>query len=221
MKYLAVLSMIIDHCAFNFYYAITPGSIMWQIMHFIGRLADPIMAYFIAEGYIHTHNVNKYLLRLAVFTLISWLPFNLFVYGSWPHANLGVIFTLMLGLIAIYFWDKGGKNIAVRLSVIVLLCFLSRYGDWKYVNVLWPLLFFVFRDDGLKKWLSYYVVACIEIVILLYSAGAVQINQAGLLMFPAVMIFCYDGMSGSKSNFHKWFFFAFYPLHMIILWLLR
>ena len=221
LKYLAVIAMLIDHCAFNFYAIIPPGGILWEVMHFIGRLANPIMCYFISEGYIHTRNVRRYVLRLAVFALISWLPFNLFVYGEWPRANLGVMFTLMLGLTAIIVWDKVRANIGVKLVIIALLCYISRYGDWRYINVILPLMFFIYRYDEPKKWLMYYGVVMLNIVRQLQTGGLVHLYQTGLLLFPLIMIFSYSGEGGSRSSVHKWFFYVFYPMHMIILWLLR
>ena len=215
LKYLAVAAMLIDHIAFN----LLPNGTLREVMRFIGRLTNPIMAYFIAEGYIHTRSIKRYIQRLCVFTLISWMPFNLFVYGYWPCANLGVIFTLMLGLIAICVWDKSGMNVAEKMCVILLLCYLSRYGDWRYVNVILPLLFYIFRKDAPKKWLSYYVFMGLN-MFRGALMGGLRMYQTGIYVFPLLMM-CYNGESGSKSVFHKWFFFVFYPLHLLILWCMR
>lgn len=208
LKYLAIAAMLIDHIAYKF----VPAGINHEVMRFIGRLTNPIMCYFIAEGYIHTRDLRKYFLRLAVFALISWLPFDLFVYGEWPRAKLGVIFTLMLGLLAICVWDKLRMNFAAKVAVIAGLCYLSRYGDWRYVNVILPLIFFMFREDALKKWTAYYV-----FTLLMMLRPSFHVYQVGQLVFPLLMT-CYNGESGDKSAFHKWIFFVFYPVHLLILW---
>lgn len=72
MKYLVIVAMLIDHIAWSF---VPMHTVLGQIMHFIGRLTGPTMAYFLAEGYLHTRNVKKYVTRLGIFALLSWIPF--------------------------------------------------------------------------------------------------------------------------------------------------
>ena len=73
IKYVVILAMLIDHIAWAF---VPRVSWQGQIMHMIGRLTGPTMAYFIAEGYVHTRSVKKYAKRLAIFAVISWIPFT-------------------------------------------------------------------------------------------------------------------------------------------------
>ncbi len=211
LKYLAIAAMLLDHIAYKF----VPAGIVHETMRFIGRLANPIMCYFIAEGYIHTRDIRKYILRLAVFALISWLPFDLFVYGEWPRANLGVIFTLLLGLLAITVYDAVRLNVAEKCAVIAGLCFLSRYGDWRYVNVILPLIFFMFREDVVKKWAAYYA-----FTLLIMTRSGFLVYNCGRLIFP-LFLTCYNGEGGEKSVFQKWIFYVFYPVHLLILWQMR
>ena len=75
IKYLVIIAMIIDHIATAF---LPDESILAMIMHFVGRFTAPTMAYFIVEGYYHTKSVKKYVIRLAVFAAVSWLPFSYF-----------------------------------------------------------------------------------------------------------------------------------------------
>ena len=64
LKYIVILAMLIDHIAWAF---VPTASIPGQLMHFIGRLTAPTMAFFVAEGYIHTHNIKNYaLVELSV-----------------------------------------------------------------------------------------------------------------------------------------------------------
>ena len=81
IKYIAIIAMIIDHIAWAF---VPTTSVLGQVMHVIGRLTGPTMAFMIAEGYVHTRDVKKYAIRLGIFALISWPPFSLFENGVWP-----------------------------------------------------------------------------------------------------------------------------------------
>lgn len=74
LKYLVIAAMLIDHIAWAF---VPTASLLGQVMHIIGRLTGPTMAYMLAEGYHYTRNVKKYAMRLGIFAVISWLPFSL------------------------------------------------------------------------------------------------------------------------------------------------
>jgi len=99
LKIFAIISMLIDHASFAFYGKFSP----WN---YLGRLAFPIFAYQISEGYIHTSNLRKYFLRLLVFALISQIPFSLFLSMYSDNFYLNIFFTLLLGLLAITVYDK-------------------------------------------------------------------------------------------------------------------
>ena len=70
LKYLVIAAMLIDHIAWAF---VPTASLLGQVMHVIGRLTGPTMAYMLAEGYHYTRNVKKYAMRLGIFAVISWL----------------------------------------------------------------------------------------------------------------------------------------------------
>ena len=131
LKYLVILAMLIDHIAWAFVLTASPAG---QLMHLVGRLTAPTMAYFIAEGYRHTQNVKKYVLRLALFALLSWAPFVYFEFGYFPihigkdgffiQPATGVIYTLLLGLLAICLWDRTKGPNGAR-SCLPSFCALS------------------------------------------------------------------------------------------------
>jgi len=101
LKITAIISMVFDHSG----YLIFNGELSY--FNYIGRLAFPIFAFQIAEGYIHTRNFKKYAMRLGIFALISQIPFFLFAhYVVGEGFVLNVLFTLFLGLAAIYAYDK-------------------------------------------------------------------------------------------------------------------
>ena len=126
LKYLVIAAMLIDHIAWAF---VPTASLLGQVMHIIGRLTGPTMAYMLAEGYHYTRNVKKYAMRLGIFAVISWLPFSYFESGGIRPA-FGVIYTLFLSLLAIWFWDKAKCSVSVKWLAVLVLCILSvRLGD--------------------------------------------------------------------------------------------
>lgn len=232
LKYIAILAMLIDHVAWAF---VPMFSVAGQAMHFIGRFTAPIMCYFVAEGYFHTQNVRKYLLRLGIFAIISWLPFawfelggDLFEGGRFLLAQ-SVIYTLFLGLLALHIWN-GAETRARKVFAVILICILSMVGDWAFFGVLW-ILFFGIHHGNLKLQIrSYYIVATVSMLAVIlqripkFISGEVPFYtvlwQFGLLAAPLFLI-CYNGERGSGKTVHKWFFYVFYPAHLLVLCVLK
>lgn len=222
IKYLVIAAMLIDHIAWAF---VPTESVLGQLMHFIGRLTGPVMAYFVAEGYFYTRNVKKYALRLGIFALVSWVPFCLFEFQRLPIYRMngrfyilptfGVIYTLLLSLLAIWLWDKGKYPKWVKILGIIGLCILSVFGDWPVFDVLYALVLFCYRDNAKKKWFWFCIISVP--VLLLGGFSIWGMFQLGVFMVPVLMQFFYNGESGSRHPVHKWFFYVFYPLHLLVL----
>ena len=243
IKYIVIIAMVIDHIAWAF---VPTGTLLGQLMHFVGRLTGPTMAYFLAEGYLHTQNIKQYAVRLGVFAVLSWGAFCFFEYGVLPimirpagtvsrigvalfttsnhtvflFPFFGVIYTLFLSLLAIWLWDKAPFLVWGRLAGVLLLCLLSRWGDWSYFGVLYAFTFFVLRNEPKWKWTAFSLItACIVLLPLLMQRWTL-LFQSGIFLVP-LLLSRYNGESGSKAPVHKWFFYAFYPAHLMILGILR
>ncbi len=223
LKYIAAAAMLIDHIAWGFVPEFTAA---WQIMHIIGRIAAPVMAYFIVEGYIYTHDRVRYGIRLLVFAFISWIPVCLFDYCR-LEPYFGVIYTLFLGYLAICVWDNAKIAYELRILLVVGLCLLSKFGDWEYFDVLWPFFFYVFKDDERKKWTTFCIIGAINVadsMMIDMEVGLsplTSIYQVGVFIVPFLIKYMYNGRRGNKNAFNKWFFYIFYPLHLLILGALR
>lgn len=218
LKYIAVLAMLIDHIGMMFIPITTPLGTLCRV---VGRLTAPIMCMFIAEGYKHTRSKEKYALRLLAFAVISQ-PFYAFAHGnSILEADFNMIFTLFLSFMCLYCADKIKVRFLKVLCVAGLVCF-STFGDWGITAPLWVLCFYKWGEDKKKctiafilvtvYWLVKATVNCVDMGYHWYG----EVCQLGLFMFIPFM-YAYNGKKGSDSAFSKWFFYGFYPLHLLVL----
>lgn len=201
---------------------------IYQIMRYIGRMAFPIYCFLLVEGFLHTRNVGKYALRLGVFALISEVPFDLALRGTvWAPTYNNVFFTLVIGLLLIWgvsyvekfheFWQEkqydgfigtvaalaiGGTMTAV--AVVLVEKVLST--DYGMGGVLAILVLYLFRKNV-------YIAYTLAILILVVLSGKTEI-LALLMLYP---ISHYDGSRGKNM---KYIFYAFYPVHLLLLALL-
>lgn len=206
LKYIVIIAMLIDHIAWAF---VPTASLLGQIMHFIGRLTAPTMAFFVAEGYHYTRNFKKYALRMAVFAAVSWAPFVFFETGRLPimiseggtvsfNPWQGVIFTLFLGLMAIKLWDSENPK-WIKFVGIIGICVISVIGDWAFMSVLWCLFFHIFRDEPKKKWIAFCIIGVFSSAsMFLAMPWYSQLFQLGVFAAPLLIGILYNGESGKK-----------------------
>lgn len=104
LKVIAVISMVIDHSA---YYLMEHETLLYEVMRCFGRIAFPVFAFLIAEGFLHTRNRMKYFLQLLGFAIISEVPWYLLNGADGTH---NVLFTLALGVLALAAMDAFKKD---------------------------------------------------------------------------------------------------------------
>ena len=93
-----------------------------------GRLAFPIFAFMAVEGYFHTHSFRKYALRLALFAVLSEVPFDLMYGGTWFYpVHQNVIWTLLLGLLGIHLMEICQQGLAL-LALLPIWLYRGRQG---------------------------------------------------------------------------------------------
>ncbi len=198
LKIIAITAMLIDHVGYMFF----PQHVIFEI---IGRIAFPIFAYLLVEGFVHTRNVKKYMLRLGVFALVSEIPFDLMFFGKLDFNHQNVFFTLFLGLLMLYLMDKMPRGIDCFLCglVFVLAADLLRtdYGSFGILMIFW---FYLYREQKLWKFIG---IALIN--VLLMSGSQVY----AILAFIPILL--HNRKEGPKI---KWFFYGFYPAHLLILY---
>ncbi len=229
LRAVAVLLMLSDHIWATY---MSFGD--W--MTYIGRMAFPIFAFQIAEGFVHTKNVKKYILRLLGFAIVTEIPFNLF-YSSRTfnpyHQN--VLFTLLLGLLAIVLIDgvkknRSAKNIAKTVALLLLIVVASVIGfvDYGFLGMLTVVMFYLLRDFPFA-WLAQ-LLGMIAINIIFFEGQVIpfelfgkyfEIPVQGFAVFSLIPIWLYGGKKGISSKSLQYGFYAFYPVHMLILYLIK
>ena len=217
LKYIAIIAMVLDHIAFLF---IPQTTDLYCIFRIIGKLTAPIMCYFLAEGFNYTSSKFKYGTRLLFFGIISQFAFSLTFYNRLFVFKLNMIFTLFLGFLVLLCYDKISNKLIRWISIICLVYF-SNFCDWGIFAPLWALCFYIFKEKKVTQIVIYYLVTTLLIVVKCilisrYSWTNILI-QLGLFLFIP-MLFIYNGEKGKTSKFNKWFFYIFYPLHLIILY---
>lgn len=219
LKLIAVCTMLIDHVAAYVlvYYkpAVTPlisiGSheiSVYGVMRTIGRIAFPIFCFLIVEGFLHTGDRKKYGRNLLIFALISELPWDLLHAGSSIYSSQNVFFTLFLGYVG--------------------LCVIEKYSECKKKQLIGLLVLLatavvVHADYGVRGF---------GFIIMLYALRNMKIIRAivGSCFLPStyyagvafIPIALYNGKRGFiTGKIAKYAFYAFYPVHMLILYVVR
>ena len=200
LKLLAMLAMTADHIGAVFFPEI-------PLLRWIGRLAMPVLCFFIGEGLRHTRSPRRYLLRLTGFALLSELPFDLAFYGGieWGHQN--VYFTLALGLLALWAIQSRGMEgwllaLTAALAAELLGCDYGMYGV-----LLIPLLdrFHCARSEQLAG-----------AALLNLAFFGLQTQTLSLIALP--LLWLYNGKRGRDD---RRLFYLYYPAHLCVLGILR
>ena len=227
---IAMGAMLLDHI-----WAV--GLVSSDVFTCIGRIAFPIFAFLLAEGFRRTKNRKRYAMRLFLFALISEVPFNLMVSGSvfFPfHQN--IYWTLLIGYGAMALNEKAartGKGVfRVVTAVLTIICsyvlgfvlFVDYYG----VGVAMILAFYFFNEDDFLHHLGqfaalYYlnieVLGGLEYALEFFGLE-IMIPQQGLALLALPIIWLYQGRQGYHSRAFQYFRYAFYPAHILILYLI-
>ncbi len=219
LKLIAIITMLLDHIAAFFAYElpflsaviVTIGSkeiTVYYIMRTIGRMAFPIYCFLLAEGFVHTKNRKRYALNLFIFAIVSELPWNLIHTGTLLYEKQNVFFTLLLGCLALYVIEEFKDRRLLQLSSLAILFALAYVlgADYGYMGVALIIAMYLLREHEEAR---------IPVGICLSSAK--------LRAIPAfAAIYLYNGKRGFiRGKVGKYICYAFYPVHLLILALIK
>ena len=208
LKVIAMISMVIDHVAL---YLMEHGTVLYETMRCIGRIAFPVFAFLIAEGFIHTRSRYRYFFTLLGFAIISEIPWYLLNGADGTH---NVMFTLALGVATLMVLE----NLLQRSPIQGFLWTLGMAGlaswlrvDYEWRGILVIVIFYLFNgyDDSLpySRGMQFF---CTFTLMMYYGI-------TGILLAHFV-ISSYDGTRGFiHSMLAKYGFYTIYPIHIIVL----
>ena len=215
IKIIAVISMTIDHIGGAFF----P---QYPVFRWIGRVAFPLFCYCLTVGMLYTHNIQKYLLRLFAFSLISQ-PFWILAFNSDDILgnifNLNIFFTLFVSLLAA--WGFKEKKWWLFLAGLILLNMVN--FDYAMTGLILMLIFYLFRNRpawGAVVYTLTYLPALhgyMEDPLALKVAGhAVGFEIFALLALPFIYLHTHV-----EPKVSRWFFYLYYPAHLLVIYLLQ
>ena len=217
--------MLLDHIGMIFSSQLTAtvwGSVLYTVFRVLGRLTAPIMCFFLVQGFIYTHSKKQYAIRLAIFALLSQIPYALARKHSLLTPDFNMIFVLLISFAILCIWESRLESVPKIMLLVILTC-LSLFCDWGLFAPLMVLFFYVFRADRKNQIMTYCLLAILvnimSCLILPMNGFAwyTELWQLGLFLFIP-LLFIYNGQPGSRAAFHKWFFYIFYPAHLLLLW---
>jgi hypothetical protein len=209
LKWIAIITMTVDHVGLILFPEYT-------VLRIIGRIAFPLFAYLLVLGMRSTHNLRGYFNRLLFFALVSQVPYAL-ANGIQPWEKMNIFFTLALGLIMVYFIERSSVAFVIPLIVSVLV--QVDYGVYGTATVL--LLYLMGRDW--KMGASIFV-----LINLVLAVSGAWYQPFAIFALPLILLhdrgkLTLSGTEGQVKHprFRKYFFYAYYPLHLMALWCLK
>lgn len=225
LKLIAILLMLTDHIGALLSampYLNSKYGVYIHFMRVVGRASFPIFAFLISEGCVHTRSISSYLKRLAVFAVISEIPFNLFI-NFYMNAKPSVLcplrqnifFTWALGVITALIYEKlltekGALKKAALWAVIALTVLSAELANTDYggFGVLLVLVLYVLRRDAAVPDIKQLSALAVLLAVKYYSS---LMYLAGALC-SVVIVLTYNGKKGRDI---KWLFYIFYPAHLL------
>ena len=219
LKFIAIFSMLVDHINKAMIYPNLVSNMgflatLSDVFDVIGRIAFPLFCFMLIEGFFKTRNRKKYLLNLLIFGIISEVPFDMFTTGSFYNANWqNVMFTLALVLGTIWIIDILKHKMEnkpkvlwyiVSLLIVMVMCIVTMMLslDYEHHAILMGYVFYLFYNKPLLQ----------------IPFGCLSVYDQPWSLLGFGLILTYNGKRGKQNKMLNYWF---YPVHLLILGILR
>ena len=224
LKLTAIAAMTVNHTAIAF---VPPQSILYIIMTDIGYLTAVTMCFFLVEGYHHTKSKTAYMQRLGVSAVLSQAPYML----ALGFRQLNMLFTLFLCFVVLLVMDKVRYKL-LKIPLVVILFCCSGFCDWAFKAVLFTVFFDMTFRAKQSLVIPFSAAFMVQFCLSLYTyqsafpAGQALLlslfSSAGIIISGYLIIRKYNGKRSEKhKSFMKWFFYLYYPFHLMLLYLFK
>ena len=223
IKMIAMFTMLLNHIANAF---LPAGQPLTNAFLYIGYFTAVTMCYFLVEGYGYTRSKGKYAGRLLGFAVLAQLPYQLAFpeYGIAGFVQFNMLFTLLICFLVLLAQERIHDRVLRGAAIVLLIC-ASLFCDWALLAPVFTLLFIWARDSRPRKQIAFAAAAVLYGGMAGLGSGslaetvgcAVPILAAGF-----VILYLYNGQRARRGrSFSKWFFYTFYPAHLLVLGLIR
>lgn len=227
IKFIAMITMLLNHLATVL---LIPGVVLQETFEYVGYFTAPVMCYFLVEGYDYTRSKRQYGLRLFLCAILSQIPFRL----ALPFGNLNMLYTLFCCFLILVVLDRVA-NPMPRLVICCLLVLATAVGDWPLLAPLYTIFFYCSKGSRKKTAVSFLAAYLLFVSFMMLDymlivqgtwtvSGILHELLSGVAILAAgvTVLFFYSGKRAEKGkNFFKWFFYIFYPAHLMILYLIK
>ncbi len=246
IKIIACVMMVVDHIKYAIpslgeLKIVIPDIGDFYYFTYLGRIAFPLFAFCLVEGYVHTSDVKNYAKRLLIFGLISQPFFMLFRSthngGKILDPMLNIMFTLLLGLVAITSYDKVKNKWLGFLGTVIAIAVGELINvDYGWYGVATCFVIYLFRKKNVRLVISFSALVIVYYSIRLmqsmhenniygfsnfiYNYYKVVLWSTVFSILPITVTFLYNGEKGKSSKFIKYFYYWFYPAQCLIVYIL-
>jgi len=205
LEWIAIITMLIDHIGYEFF----PGDLTWRT---IGRIAFPIYTFLLVRGLTLTRNRSTYFKRLVGIAVLAQIPFTLL----FEIYTLNVIFTLLYGASAVVLYEKVSRIWGIFILVILGLIMLpiSDFTDYGIYGYLLFLLYYFLKEKSVALLIGH---ISLDVLYSLNYFGSWHSIQS-FSIFATIIIIFKNYLP--KVKIPRLFYRAFYPAHLLILYLL-
>lgn len=226
LKMIAIIAMTVDHAA-DLIFPGFPNHPVAIGFHIIGRLTAPIMWFFICEGFYYTRNLRKYLLRMFIFAILSHFAYcfafgiNPVPFSSGIFNQTSIIWPLFWAIVTLWILNKATMlRLWQKWLLVILINLITFPADWSCIAVM--AIASMYSNRGhLKKQIGsmLFWVAIYSTVSFFFVDKAYALVQIGvILVYP--LLRQYNGEKGT-AKWMKWFFYLYYPVHLVVVGLIR
>ncbi len=206
---------------------------LWQRLFIeLSIITPPVMFFFVADGFKYTRSRKKYAVRLLIFACITQVPYYLLWFRLFGWWQTNVMFALFFSLLALCAWESRFR-LWQRICLVTLCCLatLAIQTEWFIFAPLIVLGLHIFREKPKARaiwyfsvWAVYLLISKVPLFMDGFSLIKLEVTLAHIFDFAAayaLMTVFYSGKKGRFPTFSKWFFYIFYPSHILLTVILK